>query len=172
MWGMMGSMGMLGFHSPIDVPITAADAKQRLATFAASCGPDVHVANVTPFASEVYAQLTDGAGTGLGEALVDRYTGAVAPEPGPNLLWNTRWGLAAGTVATPRYDEPAARQLAAAFVDKYLPGATVLPGATLPGYDTFAYGRQQTVEGLLSVNAMTGVVWVHVWVGPVLHDGA
>jgi hypothetical protein len=112
--------------------------------------------------------LTDGAGTRLGEVLVDRYSGAVVPEPGPNLLWNTRWGIAAGTTSAMRYDEATAKELAARFLAGYLPAASVRASEAFPGYDTFAYGRGQMVEGLLSVNTMTGVVWVHAWLGPAL----
>lgn len=168
MWGMMGSLGMLGFDPADATPIPTGDAQRRLATFAASCGPEIHVAAVTPFANDLYAQLSDAAGTRLGEVLVDRYTGTVVPEPGPNLLWNTRWGVAAGTISAPRYAEPAAQRLAEQFMAGYLPGAAVLSAAALPGYDTFAYGRGQTIEGLLSVNAMTGAIWVHAWLGPAL----
>ncbi|HEU5433056.1 MAG TPA: hypothetical protein VFU81_15420, partial [Thermomicrobiales bacterium] len=168
MWGMMASLGMLGSYSQADVPLAPSDVARRLAAFAASCGPDFHVANVTLFANDAYAQLSDGTGTRLGEVLVDRYTGLVVPEPGPNLLWNTRWGLAAGTLSPPRYDELAARELAATFLASYLPGATLRTGAALPGYDTFAYGRGQTIDGLLSVNTMTGAIWAHAWIGPAL----
>jgi hypothetical protein len=168
MWGMLGRLGLLGFVPADAVPLTAADAERRLTAFAASCGPDIQVVAVTPFANAVYAQLSDGTGMRIGEVLVDRYTGLVMPEPGPTLLWNTRWGLAAGTVSPPRYDVAAAKRLAASFLARYLPGAIVRTGTALPGYATFAYGRGQTIEGLLSVNAMTGVVWVHAWLGPAL----
>ncbi len=153
MWGAMGTMGMMGFSAPTAQPITEAEAQQRLVTFAADCGADVHVADVMAFGSTYYAQLVDGTGTGLGEVLVDRFTGAVSPEPGPNMMWNSRWG--AGTGGDTRYDQAAAQQLATTFLAGYLPGATVLDGQAFPGYYTFDFGRGQ-VEAMLSVNAATG----------------
>jgi hypothetical protein len=169
MWGTMGDMGMMGSYASTATPITEADAEQRLATFAASCGPDVGVADVMAFGSNFYAQLVDGSGAGLGEVLVDRYTGAVYPEPGPNMMWNTRWGMSAGGGGTTRYDQDAAQQVAATFLAGYLPGASVLEGQAFPGYYTFDFGRGQ-VEGMLSVSAATGEVWVHTWHGPALPE--
>jgi hypothetical protein len=169
MWGSMGTMGMMGFTAATATPITESDAQQRLETFAAGCGADVHVADVMAFGSNYYAQLVDGNGTGLGEVLVDRYTGAVSPEPGPNMMWNSRWG--AGTGSDTRYDQAAAQQLATTFLAGYLPGATVTVGLAFPGYYTFDFGRGQ-VEGMLSVNAATGEIWVHTWHGPALPAGA
>jgi hypothetical protein len=102
MWGTMGNMGMMGSFASTATPITEADAQQRLATFAAGCGQDVQVADVMAFGSNYYAQLVDGSGNGLLEVLVDRYTGAVYPEPGPNMMWNNRWGVDAGTSSAAR----------------------------------------------------------------------
>jgi hypothetical protein len=144
MWGSMGSMGMMGFSAATAQPITEADARQRLATFAAGCGADVHTTDVMAFGGNYSAHLVDGNGTGLGEVLVDRYTGAVYPEPGPNMMWNRRWG--AGTDGNTRYDQTAAQQLATTYLAGYLP------------------------EAMLSVNAATGEVWVHTWHGPALSE--
>jgi hypothetical protein len=165
MWEMMGDTGMMGWYASTAQPIAEADAQQRLATFAAGCGSDVHVADVMAFASNYYAQLVDGSGAGFGEVIVDRYTGEVYPEPGPNMMWNSRWGM--GPSGAARYDQAAAQQVATTFLAGYLPGATVLMGQAFPGYYTFDFGHGQA-EGMLSVNAATGEVWVHTWHGPAL----
>lgn len=171
MWAMMGNTGMMGWYPATAQPISAADAQQRLATFAAGCGADVHVSDVTSFGSNYYAQLVDGSGKGLGEVLVDRYTGAVYPEPGPNMMWNTGWGT--GTAGATRYDQTAAQQLATTFLADYLSGPGVLEGQAFPGYYTFDFERGQgQVEGMLSVNAASGEIWVHTWHGPALPAGA
>ena len=68
-------------------------------------------------------------------------------------------------VAQPvRYNLAAAQKLAATFVAGYLPNGKVLEGLAFPGYYTFDYGRK-AIEGMLSVNAYTGEVWVHGWHG-------
>ena len=165
--GMMG--GMMGFYPATATPIAESDAQQRLTSFAAAYGPDVKVDDLTPFASNYYAQLVDGSGNGLAEVLVDRYTGAVYPEPGPNMMWNTRWGMQAGVGAAMQYDQTAAQKLAEQFLAGYLPGAAVLEGTAFPGYYTFDFGRGR-LEGMLSVNAATGEIWVHTWHGPALAE--
>jgi hypothetical protein len=165
--GMMG--GMMGFYPATATPLAKSDAQQRLVSFAAAFGPDVKVADLTPFASNYYAQLVDGSGNGLAEVLVDRYTGAVYPEPGPNMMWNTRWGMQASAGAAMQYDQAAAQKLAEQFLTGYLPGAGVLEGTAFPGYYTFDFGRGR-LEGMLSVNAATGEIWVHTWHGPALEE--
>lgn len=162
---------MMGFYPATATPITAVDAEQRLQAAAASMGPETTVGEVLPFASNYYAELTDANGAGLAEVLVDRYSGAIYPEPGPNMMWNGRWGMTASVGAATQYDEAAAQQLAETFLAGYLPDATVLEGTAFPGYYTFDYGRGQ-VEGMLSVNAATGEIWVHTWHGPALTDQA
>lgn len=39
-----------------------------------------------------------------------------------------------------------------------------MEAGAFPGYYTFDFGRKE-VEGMLSVNAYTGEVWVHTWHG-------
>lgn len=167
--GMMG--GMMGIYPAAVSPISEADAEQRLATFLAAYGSDLQVEEIMPFASNYYAEIADGSGTAVGEVLVDRYTGAVYPEPGPNMMWNGRWGMMPGAGAPTQYDEAAAQQQAEQFLTGFLPGSSVLAGTAFPGYYTFDYGRGQ-VEGMLSVNAATGEIWVHTWHGPALANGA
>ena len=123
-------------------------------------------------------------GAGLAEVLVDRYTGVAQPEPGPDMLWNTRFGMTGGQYgngmmggsnqgrqvpSASRYTQTAAQKLADSFVAGYLPGGKVLEGLPFPGYYTFDYGRKAT-EGMLSVNAFTGEVWVHGWHGVYLGE--
>lgn len=60
-----------------------------------------------------------------------------------------------------------AKKLAEAFLKGFLPGARVIEEGAFPGYYTFDFGRKE-VEGMLSVNAYTGEVWVHTWHGPFL----
>ena len=47
------------------------------------------------------------------------------------------------------------------------PGPNMIEEGAFPGYYTFDFGRKE-VEGMLSVNAYTGEVWVHTWHGPFL----
>ena len=202
--GMMGSgMGMMSTYAPSSRPISQEEARRRAAGFAVRYGLGVKIRDFMVFTQNYYVQIVDAkTGAGLGELLVDRYTGMVQPEFGPNMMWNTRFGMggntgmmsgnmmgtnqnqgvasvaqpgqemmgnttnqgASGTLAAARYSMAAAQKLADTFVAGYLPGGKVLEGFAFPGYYTFDYGRRAT-EGMLSVNAYTGEVWVHGWHG-------
>ncbi len=160
--GMMGGgMGMMGVYPPQAKPIPPAEAKARLEAFARRFGPEARLKDFMAFSENYYAQVVGPQGEGLAEILADRYTGLVYPEPGPNMMWNTRWAQPA---PAPRYDQTAAQRLAEAFLKGYLPGARVQGGQAFSGYHTFDFGRKE-VEGMLSVNAYTGEVWVHTWHG-------
>ncbi len=211
--GMMGSgMGMMSTYAPSSRPISQDEARRRAAGFAARYGTGVKIRDFMVFTQNYYVQIVDTrTGAGLAELLVDRYTGTVQPEFGPNMLWNTRFGMGGnvgmmggqtnqsgmmngrnqemsgaaqsgqgmmgnktyqgtqGVPAAVRYSMASAQKLADTFVMGYLPGGKVLEGLAFPGYYTFDYGRKAT-EGMLSVNASTGEVWVHGWHGVFLGE--
>ncbi|NYT01334.1 MAG: peptidase M4 [Methanosarcinales archaeon] len=167
--GMMGNrMGnMMAVYSPQDKPTSPEVAMQSLKDYSARYGSAVEVDDFMAFTSNYYAQMVDpDSGEGLAEVLVDRYSGLVYPEPGPNVMWNSRYGSwqSEGDI---RYDQTAASGLAGQFLAGFLPGSTVMEGQAFPGYYTFDFGRQE-IEGMLSVNAYTGEVWVHNWHGSYL----
>jgi hypothetical protein len=165
MSGTMGTVGMMGTYNADARPVGDARARQVLDAYAASCGNGVAVHDVVAFANIYYGALVDAAGNGYLEVLVDRFTGAVYPEP-QSMMWNTTSGMHVGQ-GTARYDQAAAQQLATAFLIGYLPGATVTDATAFPGYDTFDFGTDAAHPvGMLSVNASTGEVWVHTWHGP------
>ena len=212
--GMMGSgMGMMSTYAPSSRPISQDEARRRASGFAARYGLGVKIRDFMVFTQNYYVQIVDArTGAGLGELLVDRYTGVVQPEFGPNMMWNTRFGMGGnagmmggtmmgtnqiqgmtggqqpqggmgnqqsqgmmgnranqGIQGTPaaRYTLTSAQKVADSFVAGYLPGGKVLEGIAFPGYYTFNYGSK-TTEGMLSVNASTGEVWVHGWHGQFL----
>jgi hypothetical protein len=199
--GMMGG-GMMGGNMmrvlpPDAEPLDDAELRARLDATARAFGPDVSVDDVMPFTDHSYAQFVGPDGSGLAEMLVDRYTGVVTPEPGPNMVWNLRTGMggyrmggtgmngygmngnrtgpwgATPNTAQQRYDETQARELAATFLAGYLPGADVQASQTFPGYVTFDYGRDGRIDGMLSVNLGSGQIWPHTWHGAALagaHD--
>ena len=58
---------------------------------------DLALAEVMEFDNNFYAVVTEkSTGVGAFELLVNRYTGFVHPEPGPNMMWNTKYGHMAG----------------------------------------------------------------------------
>ncbi len=166
--GGMGMMGMMGAYPPGAKPLSDELLTQRLESYARRFGPGARIADVMPFSQNYYAQVVDAGGQGLAEIIVDRYSGVVFPEPGPNMVWRGA-GRYLGTA--PRYELEAARDLAEAFLADYLPGARVRAEQAFDGYYTFDFGREG-IEGMLSVHAYTGEVWVHTWHGIYLGQGA
>ena len=173
MGSMMGGMGMMQTLPASATPLSDAELRERLQAAAIDFGPEARLADVMPFSNHTYAQIVDGTGNGLAEVLVDRYTGVVMPEPGPNMMWNPAGMMGIGTAPILRYDDAATQGLAEEFLASFLPAADVLSAQSFPGYVTFDYGSNGRVEGMLSVNTSTGLVWPHAWHGTFLgaaHD--
>ncbi len=164
-WSFMGYGGMMTPYYPGGKPISSADASQRMESFARNFGKNIKVEDFMAFSGNYYSVLKDlSSNQSLAEVLVDRYSGTILPEPGPNMMWNTRYGSGrTGTEGT-GYDLARAKRLAEDFLKDYLPGAKVMESNALPGYYTFDFGRQE-IDGMLSVNANNGEIWVHTWHG-------
>jgi hypothetical protein len=171
MGSMMGGMGMMQTLPASATPIGDDELLQRLEATVREFGPEARSGDIMPFTNHTYAQIVDAQGNGLAEVLVDRYTGVVMPEPGPNMMWNPAGMMGFGGEPAARFDETEAEDLATDFLADFLPGADVLSGQSFPGYTTFDYGRDGRVEGMLSVNTVTGVVWLHAWHGVYRGDG-
>lgn len=174
--GMMGGgMGMSVYPAQV-TPISEGEAKAKLETYIRRFAPDARVKEIMTFSENFYAPIVDARGNGLAEVLVDRYSGNITPEPGPNMMWNARGGMGFGmmgnqnlmqrqvTPQTVRYDRAAAQKLAEQFLKGYLPDSKILEGQAFTGYYTFDFGRKE-IEGMLSVSAYSGEVWVHTWHG-------
>ncbi len=106
------------------------------------------------------------------EALIDPYTGDMYPEPGPNMMWNTKYGMMSGMMwsipALPgemSVDEETARQYAEKFIDSYLVGGEVEEPDRFYGYYTLHILKNGEIYGMLSVNGYIGQVWYHSWHG-------
>lgn len=181
MGGMMGGgMGMMSVYPAQAQPIPPAEARARLESFAKRFSPEARLKDFMSFGENYYAQVVDARGNGLVEILADRYTGNVYLEPGPNMMWNTRLGMGYGLMGgggmmqgqppmAVRYDRTAAQKLAEQFLKGYLPGARVMEGQAFSGYYTFDFGRKE-IEGMMSVSAYTGEVWIHTWHGVFLGE--
>lgn len=175
----MGS-GMMGIYPAQAQPVSETEAKTRLEAYAKRYTPEGKIKEIMAFSQNYYAQIVDAKGNGLGEILLDRYTANVYPEPGPNMMWNTRGGMGFAPMANQgmmrgqstqaiRFDQAAAQKVADQFLKGYLPGAKVLEGQAFAGYYTFDFGRKE-LEGMLSVSAHTGEIWMHSWHGVFLGE--
>ena len=164
--GMMGDM--MSLYYPGTRPVTQEEARQKMEEFAKQYGSNVEVDDFMAFSSNYYAVLrgTDSS-QGIAEILVDRYSGSAYPEPGPNMMWNTYSGAGRTKAEGANYDLSVAKKLAENFLTGYLPGAQIIESNEMSGYYTFDFGRED-IEGMLSVNAYSGQIWVHTWHGPYL----
>ena len=63
--------------------------------------PNLEVTEVMEFANTYYAEVRDkDTGIGAIELLVEKPGGTVYPEPGPNIMWNTKYGMMSGSGGT------------------------------------------------------------------------
>lgn len=111
--GMMGGYGMQrsfgdrgGRRGPFGAvtdaqPITEAQAKEAVQKYLTELNiPDLEVGEIMIFERNAYAGVVEkSTGTGAFELLVDPQSLAVAPEPGPNRMWNLKYGASCGVSA-------------------------------------------------------------------------
>ena len=167
---MMGSMGSMGMQwLPGDgVPVSAIPAaRARAAKAAAPAG--LRTGEVMRFDNGFYVELKDGAGKPATEVMVDPGTGTVSTEPGPAMMWNTRFGMHAGggsgNAVAEAVDATKARALATSWLTANRAGTTIGGIDAYPGYFTVDLKRNGVITGMLSANSSTGAVWYHTWHG-------
>ena len=174
-WGMDGYMGGYGNgYAPQAFPATAQPiasldvAAQSVRAYLANVNnPDLALVEVIQFGDGFYARIREqSTGRYAFAVLVDPNTGQVWPEPGPNVVWNTRYGQGAHGNMTLTSQQ--ANQLAQASLDTYVPGATAGDPLTFYGYYTFEVRQANQIIGMVSVNGITGEVWYHNQYGPYL----
>ncbi|MCZ7574363.1 MAG: hypothetical protein M5U01_37915 [Ardenticatenaceae bacterium] len=179
--GMMGSGGMMGgWGAPgTGTPLTPEQVAERARQYVATYGnPDLEVAEIMEFDNHFYVQAREqSTGRFAFEFLIDRTSGATHPEPGPNMMWNTRYGHMGGWGGmmgrwwnrqggpeTVTAEEALAQ--AQQWLDANLPGTTVGDEAdAFYGYYTIHTLKDGQIAGMLSVNGYTGQVWYHSWHG-------
>lgn len=168
---MMGYGDMMALYHSDAKPISSESALLSMKQLALQYGSNVTIEDFMTFSNNYYAVLNDTkSGKRMAEVLVDRYSGLARPEPGPNMMWNTRFG--AGRERAGGKSMTEMKEQAEDFLADYLPGAKVMETEAMPGYFTFDFGRGD-FEGMLSVNAYDGEIWVHTWHGFYLggHEG-
>jgi len=160
--GMMGALWLAGDGHRVT---SIAAARDRAAEAGASIG--LHPGEVIWFDNGFYVELKDAAGDSATEVIVDPATGGVSTEPGPAMMWNTRYGRhRTGTTAPATVTPDRAQHNATDWLTGNLPGRLAQPPDAYPGYYTLETTTSGgTINGMLSVNAATGQVWYHTWHG-------
>jgi hypothetical protein len=186
-WGGCWGRGASGiFGNPIagsaTTPLTITQAAEVAKTYVASLNnPDLTVKEIEEYTNNFYVPVTlKSTGNGAFELLVNKYTGIVTPEPGPNMMWNTQYTFGAGfcnwlrgtTTAVPTVTVDQAKTDAQQYLTAYLPGTTVGDVTAFSGHYTIEVLSNGTPYGMLSVNSFTGQVWYHTWHGAFVQEQA
>lgn len=187
--GMMGGSGMMGggMMSADEMnqlsnakPLTLDGAQARIQQYLATLNnADLILSDLEEYTWNFYGMVkeksTDKAAFQL---IVDKYSGNVAPEMGPNIMWNSKYspmtammGNMGMTITSDKVtlSVDQAKEKAQAFLKAFLPTTTLAAQAdTFYGYYNFDVLRDSKAYGMLSVNANNGAVWYHTWHGEYL----
>ena len=184
-WGMMG--GWWDYTPPgAGKALTIGQAAEAVQKYLKDFwSPDLVLAEVMEFDNQFYAEYVEkNGGVHAFEVLVNRWTGAIVPEPGPNMMWNTKYGhmgfgmMGGGMMGGPGWgwggrqgyrpwanpgkemtvSAEQARKYAQEFLDARLPGMKVENDADVFfGYYTIhVLNKDGSVYGMLGVNGYTG----------------
>lgn len=193
--GMMGPAGMMGpgygapyGGRPVGNVGSLSEARDAAEHAVQGYGnSDLEVAEVMEFANNYYVEVRErDTGINAMELLVDKGTGQVYPEPGPNMMWNTKYGMMAGGrgmggmmgqggmmggyfQANPDEEMPIgpeqATEIANDYLDRVSPGTRAGEAERFHGYYTLHTEEDGEITGMLSVNGYSGEVWYHSWHG-------
>jgi hypothetical protein len=183
--GCMGGFGLNGYIGPTTStgtgPITINNAVTVAQNYVAAIGnPDLKVTQIEEYTNNYYIQVTEkSTGNGAFELLINKATGSIYPEMGPNMMWNTKYGMMRGGILGAIFGTPTttmtvtatqAKANAQTYLTTYLPGTTTGDTTTFSGYYTIEVLNGSTTYGMLSVNGYTGQVWYHNWHGTFIQE--
>jgi hypothetical protein len=185
-----GMMNGYGSTNPSATPLTVDQAFQAATTYLASVNnPDLKIAEVMVFDNNAYVRVIEqSTGISAFELLVNPSTLAVTPEPGPNMMWNLKYGgmnrggmmgggygmmgnssssaTPVAVSATMPVSAAQALQAAQLYLNTALPGTQTASDADpFYGYYTIDILRGGNIIGMLSVNGYNSQVFLHTWHG-------
>jgi len=182
--------------TPSSVPSNLSEARAAFEQAVSNSGnSNLEVKDVMEFANNYYAQVRESdTGIGAMELLIDKQRGRLYPEPGPNMMWNTKYGMMGGrgmggmmgqggpngggmmgdfyqpSQASPNDQLPITPEDATQIANDYITRNSLGTDTETPdqfyGYYTIHTKSDGEVNGMLSVNGYTGAVWYHTWHGP------
>lgn len=176
--GMTGSGGMMMPGTPYQSGgerISMDKAVEIInAYLAKNADPDLKATELLEFTNNFYVGFREKSRNIYAyAALIDPFSGDMYSEPGPNMMWNAKYGMISGMMlgnlqpSLPMtVTEGMAIKNAQAYLDAYLPGAQAGAACPFYGYYTIKGMKDGHIYGLLSVNGYTGQVWYHFWHGP------
>ncbi len=177
-------------------PVTMDQAKSIAQEYLSSVGnSNLAIKEIMEFQNNFYVVYYEkDTGTGAFEMLIWKQSpssmmgagmmggrvslGVIMPEPGPNMMWNTKYSVMNQGMMGWRYQTTSAMtitkdkalQLAQEYLDNNLNGAKVEDATPFYGYYTIDYTVNGKIAGMLSVNGYTGQVWYHSWHGSFIQE--
>jgi hypothetical protein len=179
--GMMRSYGTAAPYVNTGTPLTITQAKTIAQNYVTSIdNPDLTVKQVEEYTNNFYVQVNEAStGKGTFELLINKQTGSIYPEMGPNMMWNTKYGMMRSGILGGIYGTPATTLPVTAtqattdsqtYLNTYVIGATTGDVTAFYGYYTIEILNGGTTYGMLSVNGYTGQVWFHTWHGTFISE--
>ena len=131
---------------------------------------------VIEFSNNYYASIREkSTSIGAFEILIDRSSGTVVREPGPDMMWNAKYSMMRGGMMMGSFGfsgsgpmtvtpQPA-QDIAQRWLDANQSGTSANTPDPFYGYYTVDFQKNGNLVGMLSVNGYSGQVWYHTWHG-------
>ena len=170
------ALSMMGPFGASSGPTISIDkAQQSAQSFLDRTGnQDLRIDELMEFDQNFYTLIKEkSSGIGAFELLVNRHTGLVGFEPGPDMIWNAKYGMMNGagimgfgsSTGVMTLSSDRATQIAQTWLDRQGGGNSAGAPDAFYGYYTFHFLKGGQIAGMLSVNGSTGQVWFHSWHG-------
>jgi len=191
-------------QTPASTPITLDEAKAIAQQYLVSLGnPNLAVKEIMEFQYNFYVIFYEkDSGLGAFEMLIWKQApssemmggnmrmgagmmgggivaGDIVPEPGPNMMWNTKYSMMRGMMGPGRQtdisgqmqvSEQDAKSIAETYLSQNFPGSHVEGITHFYGYYTIDFQKDGKIVGMLSVNGYSGEVWYHSWHGAFIQE--
>jgi hypothetical protein len=180
--GMMGSMmQMMGGNMLVSggIPYNpngslvsleqAGEIAKRYLT--AQNNPDLDLADLEEWEFNFYVEYKEkNTGTKAFQMLIDKHSGTISPEMGPNMMWNTKYGMMGTQSGAMTLTKEQAIASAQQFLDSRLPGTKAEDSGVFYGYYHFDVKKDSRMYGMIDVNGYSGQVWYHTWHGNFIQE--
>ena len=167
------NMGRNSTSSQEDKNLSFEAVRDLSQTYIEKYDQNLKIAEIMEFSKNYYVEIAEeDTGIGAMELLVDKSTGSVFPEYGPNMMWNLKYGMhsmmnASNAISDMSIDEEKAIDIATSYLAKS--GTNEYAGDEAERfyghYTIHTTDKDSNILGMLSVNGFSGDVWYHSWHG-------
>ena len=167
------NMGRNSTSSQEDKNLSFEAVRDLSQTYIEKYDQNLKITEIMEFSKNYYVEIAEkDTGIGAMELLVDKSTGSVFPEYGPNMMWNLKYGMrsmmnTSNAIPDMSIDEEKAIDIATSYLAKS--GTNEYAGDEAErfyGYYTIhTTDKDGNILGMLSVNGFSGDVWYHSWHG-------